>query len=95
LYHNYQLDTTLELIPAAEIHKSTAAEAASIFPLNINTAASSELEQLPGIGPVKAMAIINYISLNGSLTSAADVQKVKGIGPGIWRKIEKLVVFHP
>jgi len=63
--------------------------------LNINTAASSELEQLPGIGPVKAMAIINYISLNGSLTSAADVQKVKGIGPGIWRKIEKLVVFHP
>lgn len=49
-------------------------------PVNINTAdAASLAEQLKGIGPKKAQAIVDYRNKNGAFTSIEDVVKVKGI----------------
>ena len=55
--------------------------------VNINTATVQELTALPGIGQVKAEAIVKYREANGSFKSVDDLTKVKGIGPKMLDKI--------
>ncbi len=49
--------------------------------VNVNTAGLSELDSLPGVGPVIAQRIIDYRSKNGQFNSAEELLDVKGIGP--------------
>lgn len=49
--------------------------------VNINTANQTELESLPGIGPVKAKAILEYRKKNGGFKSVDELTRVDGIGP--------------
>lgn len=62
--------------------------------VNINTADSEELETLPGIGPVKAQAIVNYRNANGDFGSIEDLINVKGIGIKTLEKILPCVVLR-
>ena len=59
--------------------------------VNVNTASQSQLETLPGIGPSKAAAIIEYRSTNGAFTSISQLDAVPGIGPSTLQKISPLV----
>ncbi|SMB27672.1 Competence protein ComEA helix-hairpin-helix repeat protein [Sterolibacterium denitrificans] len=56
--------------------------------VNINTATLEELEQLPGVGPAKAQAIIDDRTQNGKFKNAEDLKRVKGIGDGIFDKLK-------
>lgn len=50
-------------------------------PVNVNTADAATLAQeLEGIGPVKAQAIVEYRQKNGPYRAAEDLLKVQGIG---------------
>lgn len=40
-----------------------------------------ELEQLPGVGPATAKAIVAYREKNGAFQRVEDLLKVRGIGP--------------
>jgi competence protein ComEA len=55
--------------------------------VNINTASQSEIETLPGIGPSKAQGIIEHRPYD----SIEEIQKVPGIGEGIFRNIKDLI----
>jgi len=55
--------------------------------VNINTATKEELDALPGIGPVKAQAILDYRKQNGPFKTPEDIMKVKGIKEGEFGKI--------
>ena len=59
--------------------------------LNINTASASELEQLSGIGEIKAQAIIDYRAHNGNFLTNEDIMDVDGIGPAIYEDISELI----
>ena len=52
--------------------------------VNVNTAdAATIASTLTGVGLKKAQAIVAYREANGRFDSAADLTKVKGIGPAI------------
>lgn len=59
--------------------------------VNINTATATLLDTLPGIGPSKAATIIDYRTENGLFSATSDIQKVSGIGPATFAKLEKLI----
>ena len=48
--------------------------------LNINTADNEQLEELTGIGPVTAAAIVEYREANGDFASVEQLEQVQGIG---------------
>lgn len=58
--------------------------------LNINTATLSQLDALPGIGPVIAQRIIDYRQNSGPFTDVEQLILVKGIGE---KKLEGMIDF--
>jgi competence protein ComEA len=63
----------------------------NIGKININTATKEQLMTLPGIGEVKAQAIIDYRTKNGPFKSIHDIVNVSGIGEKTFEKIENLI----
>ena len=69
----------------------TTGSAASQQLINVNTATPTELEELPGIGPVLAEAIVSYREEHGPFTSVDQLEDVSGIGPVTLGEIRDLV----
>lgn len=63
--------------------------------VDVNTATSSELESLQGIGPTKAQAIIDYRQKNGPFKRLEDLEKVKGIGKATVDKLRGELTVSP
>jgi competence protein ComEA len=59
--------------------------------LNVNTASATELEQLPGIGPVLARSIVEYRENVGVFTEVDDLLLVPGIGSAKLAAIRDLI----
>jgi competence ComEA-like helix-hairpin-helix protein len=56
-------------------------------PLDLNVANVKELEQVPGIGPKTAQAIIDFRHKSGRFHRVEDLLAIKGISP---RKLDKM-----
>lgn len=54
---------------------------------NLNTATLEQLKSIPGIGPSKAKAIIQYREQNGPFSTIQQVKQVYGIGDKLTTKI--------
>ncbi|MDF7640900.1 helix-hairpin-helix domain-containing protein [Bifidobacterium sp. ESL0784] len=59
--------------------------------VNLNTADSTQLQQIKGVGPVMAQKIIDYRSSIGHFTSVDQLLKVSGIGQKTLEKIRDQV----
>ncbi len=59
--------------------------------INVNMASLSELEGIPGIGPVLARRIVEYREQNGPFTTYEDLLKVQGIGEKTLEKIKPFI----
>ena len=55
--------------------------------VDINAAPAWELEELPGIGPALAEAIVRHREDHGPFASARDLLAVHGMGPSKLRRI--------
>lgn len=62
--------------------------------INLNTATLTELDKLPGIGPAKAQAIIDYRNAKGGFTKKTQIKNVSGIGDATYQKIEGMIVVE-
>jgi len=73
--------------PAVEKPSGPAVKLTPGQKVNINTASKEQLDALPGIGPVKAQAIID----GRPYQKPEDIMKVKGIKQGEFNKIKDLI----
>ena len=62
--------------------------------ININTASAKALENLPGIGPVKAQAIVDYRNQQGLFRRTDELMNVPGIGPATYQALRDLVTVE-
>ena len=63
--------------------------------VNINTATSTELQTLPGIGPSTATRILDYRQKNGGFKKVEDLMNVRGIGEKTFLKLKPLITLTP
>ena len=61
--------------------------------VNLNTADAAELCTLPGIGEVKAKAILDYRAQNGPFTAIEELLQVKGIGEKTLAKLRPRITL--
>lgn len=62
--------------------------------VNLNKADEAELETLPGIGPAKSKAIIEFRETNGPFKVPEDLKKISGIGEKTFEKLKDLIVVQ-
>lgn len=62
--------------------------------INLNKADENELQNLPGIGPAKAAAIIEYRNSSGPFKVIEDLKNISGIGDKTFEKLKDLIVVH-
>ena len=67
-----------------------------VKPVNINTATSEELQQVPGIGPATAQKILQMRKSYGPFKSVDDLLAIRGLGEKRLDKMRKyLTVGKP
>ena len=59
--------------------------------VNINRAEIWLLESLPGVGPVKAQAIVEYRQQNGPFRNTQEIMEVDGFGEASFEQIKHLI----
>ncbi|MEM7288695.1 MAG: ComEA family DNA-binding protein [Actinomycetota bacterium] len=60
-------------------------------PLDLNRADEAALDELPGVGPATAAAIVAHRDEHGPFTSVTALQEVPGIGPAKLERLRELV----
>ena len=88
-----KLVTTLTMALAVAFAALFALPASAV--VNINTASKDELIALPGIGPSKAQAILDYRAQHGGFKSVDELKDVKGIGAKRFEKLRAEVSVSP
>ena len=63
--------------------------------VNLNTATKEELIALPGIGPAKAQAILDYRAQHGGFKSVEELKDVKGIGAKRFERLRGELTITP
>ena len=74
-----------------KLHIPKLAEGELLQKVNINRAEAWLLEALPGIGEVRAKAIIDYRRQKGPFHNIIELVKVEGIGTATYEKIKYLI----
>ena len=70
-------------------------EAATVTPLNLNTATEAELLELPGVGPSRARAILAFREQHGGFQSVSQLLRIKGFGRAMFKRLRPLLVVSP
>jgi competence protein ComEA len=80
--------------PAPNATESTPGDAAGAWlAVDLNTANESRLQELPGIGPARAHAIIAFRQAHGAFTHVGQLLRIRGIGRAMLRRLRPLVTL--
>lgn len=77
--------------PSGTFHPEHGGSSEDDGKVNINTADVQELMTIPGIGPSKAAAIIQYREEHGAFASLEAIMEVSGIGQKTFEKLESFI----
>jgi competence protein ComEA len=77
--------------PAPPAAAGPPGSAAPAGPIDVNRATVAELDELPGVGPATATAIVAHRDEHGPFASVDDLEAVPGIGPAKLAAIRDLV----
>jgi competence protein ComEA len=78
-----------EVLPAEPT--PVAGEPTAAGPVDVNRATVEELDELPGVGPATAAAIVTERERNGPFAGVDDLERVPGIGPAKLEALRDLV----
>lgn len=67
----------------AMVRAEATRDVALVGPVSMNRASAAEFELLPGVGPVLAERLVEDRARNGPYRSAADLARVRGVGPAM------------
>jgi competence protein ComEA len=77
--------------PAGEVREQPGSDrgsgAGATGALDLNRASQPQLEELPGVGPVTAQAILAWRQQHGRFSRLEELQEVDGIGPKTYAEI--------
>jgi competence protein ComEA len=79
------------VVPAGESESGGGGSEPAAGPLSLNRATATELEALPGVGPVLAERIVAFREANGRFDVIEDLLEVPGIGEAKLAAIRDLV----
>lgn len=78
---------------ASTIVSPTSASSTVRARVSINHGTLADLDTLPGIGPAKAQAILDYRAQHGLFKRLEDLQNVKGIGTKTYEDLKSLITL--
>jgi competence protein ComEA len=81
-------------MPAGTSVSETAGGSSNQAKINLNKADENELQNLPGIGPSKAAAILEYRETNGQFKNVEDLKNISGIGDKTFDKLKDLITVQ-
>ena len=64
-------------------------------PVDLNAATVEQLQELPGIGPSTAQAIVNFRQKSGPFKRAEDLLAIHGISKAKFEKLRPYIVVKP
>ena len=64
-------------------------------PIDINTATAKQLEQLPGVGPTTAKAIIEFRTKAGRFQHVTDLLVIRGVSESKLKKMRPYIMIGP
>jgi competence protein ComEA len=64
-------------------------------PVDLNTATAEQLQQVPGIGPSTAKAIVNFRQKSGPFQTIEDLLAIKGISKARLEKMRPYLTIGP
>jgi competence protein ComEA len=67
---------------------------AGLAPTDINSATIAELDALPGVGPAKAAAILQYRKQHGPFTTVEELGRVPGFGAAAVSRLQARVTIR-
>ena len=89
-----ELQPIVEELPAVEVptpfEKAPPVEV-PIHVIDVNKASLVELENLPGVGFIKAQSIINYRESHGAFTSLEELTSIPGITTDLLNELKNLI----
>lgn len=71
--------------------QGSADDGSSLTFININSADSTDLQKIPGVGPATAAKIIAYREQNGYFRRKEDIKNVSGIGDKTYEKMKDII----
>lgn len=63
--------------------------------LDLNRASESDLDRLPGIGPVLARRIVEHRERHGPFRRIEELRAVRGVGPRLLERLRERVTVLP
>lgn len=88
------LGDTPESMPTSAVRAAPLSGSQSGDKIDLNAASAEQLQMLPGIGPTRAEAIIQYRTDHGDFKAIEDLVNVPGIGPSTFDNLKDLIFIN-